>query len=155
LSARHSREEILSLMENIEVAAVATSRGEQMRVRMMHYAPDDDFNIYLATMKGDPKTVQMTDHPSVSLLVYQSEADINESTEVEITGKAFLVRGQKGREEALEMTAKRSPVVKSLTETGNSDMLDCIKVVPDTIKFRIFGEIAQGIPPTVIDFPQN
>lgn len=85
MSTQHSREEILSLMENVEVAAVATSAGEQMRVRMMHYAPDDDFNIYLATMKGDPKTVQMTDHPSISLLVYQPGADINESTEVEIT----------------------------------------------------------------------
>ncbi len=53
------------------------------------------------------------------------------------------------------MTAKRSPVVKYLTETGNSNMLDCIKVVPDTIKFRIFSEIVQGIPPTVIEFPQN
>ncbi|MBI4267957.1 MAG: 1,4-dihydroxy-2-naphthoate octaprenyltransferase, partial [Chloroflexi bacterium] len=42
-----------------------------------------------------------------------------------------------------------------LTETGNGGMLDCIKVVPDTVKFRIFNEIVQGNPPTVIEFPQN
>ncbi len=155
MSEQHSREEILSLMENVEVAAVATSAGEKMRVRMMHYVADDNLNIYLTTMKGDPKTVQMTHHPSISLLISQSGADINDSREVEITGKALFVRDQKEREQVMEMAAKRSPVVKYLTETGNSDMLDCIKVVPDTIKFRIFAEIVQGMPPTVIEFPQN
>ncbi len=155
MSEQHSQEEILSLMENVEVAAVATSAGERLRTRMMHYATDENFNIYLATIKGDPKTVQMTNYPSISLLVHQSGADINESKEVEITGKALFVRDQKERERALEMTAKRSPVVKYLTETGNSSMLDCVKVVPDTIKFRIFREIVQGIPPTVIEFPRN
>ncbi len=155
MSKQHTKEEILSLMENVEVAAVATSAGERMRIRMMHYATDENFNIYLATLKGDPKTVQMTNYPSISLLVHQSGADINESKEVEITGKVLFVRDQEERERALEMTAKRSPVVKYLTESGNSSMLDCIKVVPDTIKFRIFREIVQGIPPTVIEFPQN
>jgi len=155
MSEQHNQAEILLLMENVEVAAIASSAGDRLRVRMMHYAADDNFNIYLATMKGDPKTVQMTHHPSISLLIHQPGADINESKEVEITGKALFVRDQEEREQALEMTAKRSPVVKYLTETGNSDMLDCVKVVPDTIKFRVFKEIVQGIPPTVIEFPQN
>ena len=143
-------------MEKVEVTAVASSAGESMRIRMMHYATDENLNIYLATMKGDPKTVQMTHHPSISLLVHESgRADINESKEVEITGKAIFVRDQKERERALEITAKRSPVVKYLTETGNSGMLDCIKVMPDTVKFRVFSEIVQGVPPTVLEFPQN
>lgn len=155
MSQQHGKEEILSLMEGMPVAAVATSAGEGMRIRMMHYATDDNFNIYLATIKGDPKTVQMTHHPSISLLLHHAGGDINASKEVEITGKALFVRDEKERGLALEMTAKRSPVVKYLTETGNSGMLDCIKVVPDTIKFRVFSEIVQGMPPTVIEFPQN
>ncbi len=155
MSTQHSREEVLSLMDNVEVAAVATSAGERLRIRMMHYAADENFNIYLATLKGDPKTVQMTHYPSISLLLHQPGADINDSKEVEITGKALFVRDHRERERALEITAKRSPVVKYLTETGNGDMLDCVKVVPDTIKFRIFKEIVQGMPPTVIEFPQN
>ena len=152
---QHSQEEILALMEDVAVVTVATSSGEKLRTRMMHYAPDDNFNIYLATLKGDPKTAQLTNQPSISLLVHYSGADINESKEVEITGKALFVRDQKERERALERTAKRSPVVKYLTESGNSDMLDCIKVAPDTVKFRIFNEIVQGTPPTVIEFPHN
>ncbi len=155
MSEQHNRQEILSLMGEVPVAAVATSAGEGPRARMMHYATDENFNIYLATMKGDPKTVQMTHHPSISLLVHQSADDINESKEIEITGKALLVRDEKERQLALEMTAKRSPVVSYLVGSGNSGLLDCVRVVPDTIKFRIFKEVVQGMPPTVIEFPQN
>lgn len=142
-------------MEEVPVAAVATSAGEGLRNRMMHYAVDENFNIYLATLKGDPKTVQMTHHPSISLLVHHPGGDINESREVEITGKALFVRDREERERALEMTAKRSPVVSYLTGSGNSGLLDCVRVVPDTVKFRIFKEIVQGMPPTVIEFPEN
>jgi 1,4-dihydroxy-2-naphthoate octaprenyltransferase len=152
---QQNRKDILSLLENTEVAAIATAAGDRLRVRMMHYATDENFNIYIATMKGDPKTVQLTNCPSISLLIYQPGVDINEAREVEITGKAIFVRDPQERELALKMTAKKSPVVKYLTDSGNSGVLDCIKVAPDTIKFRIFKEIVQGIPPTVIELPQN
>ena len=107
MSTQHSREEILSLMDNVEVAAVATSAGERLRIRMMHYAVDENFNIYLTTMKGDPKTVQMTHYPSISLLLHQPGADINESSEVEITGKTLRDRARKERERVREINAKR------------------------------------------------
>ncbi|MBI4295844.1 MAG: 1,4-dihydroxy-2-naphthoate octaprenyltransferase [Chloroflexi bacterium] len=152
---QHGREEILNVMRSVPVAAIATSAGEKPRIRMMHYAADDNFTIYLATMKGDPKTVQMTNYPSLSLLIHKDGGDINESREVEITGKALFVHDAKEREQALAMTAKTSPVVAYLVSTGNSSVLDCIKVLPDTVKYRIFKEIVQGLPPTVVEFPQN
>ncbi|MDP6501656.1 MAG: hypothetical protein QF369_04030, partial [Dehalococcoidales bacterium] len=119
MSQPHSREEILDMMGEIAVTAVATSSLEGPRIRMMHYATDENFNIYLATLKGDPKTIQMTNYPSISLLAHHSGANINESKEVEITGKALFVRDHEERERALKITAKRSPVVKYLTESGN------------------------------------
>ncbi len=122
---------------------------------MMHFASDDDLNLYLATMKGDPKTVQITHHPSVSLLVYKGGDDINDSHEVEISGKAVIVKDRKERQRALELTAKRSPVVKHLVGAGNEGILDCIKVAPEVVKLRIFKEIVQGLPPTVLEYPEN
>ncbi|MBI2852373.1 MAG: 1,4-dihydroxy-2-naphthoate octaprenyltransferase [Chloroflexi bacterium] len=152
---KHSRREILDVMDKVEIAAVATSAGDKIRNRMMHYAADENFNVYLATMKGDPKTVQMTNHPSIALLVNQAGGSINESKEIEISGKAVFVRDEAEREHALTLTAERSPVVKYMVGTGNAGMLDCIKVIPNTIKFRIFSEIVQGMPPTVLEFPEN
>lgn len=155
MGEQHTSEEILSMLESVEVTVVATSAGDRVRCRMMHYAFDKNFNVYLATMKGDPKTVQITHHPSIALLVHKGEPDISDSKEVEITGKAFIVRDEQERRRALEATAVRSPVVNYLADTGNAQMLDCIKVVPETVKFRIFREIVQGKPPTVIEFPEN
>ncbi|MDO8569046.1 MAG: 1,4-dihydroxy-2-naphthoate octaprenyltransferase [Dehalococcoidales bacterium] len=151
----HTRQEIQSVMDKVEVAVVASSAGDKLRQRMMHYAFNEDCEIYLATMKGDPKTIQMVNHPSVALLISFPGANINESREIEITGKAVFVRDQAERDKALEMTAKRSPVVKYMTGSGNAGQLDCIKVVPDTLKFRVFSEIVQGQPPTVIEFPRS
>jgi 1,4-dihydroxy-2-naphthoate octaprenyltransferase len=155
MSERHTTEEILFVLQSVEVAAVATSAGDRVRNRMMHYAADEDFNIYLATMKGDPKTVQITNRPSIALLVHKGEEEINDSQEVEIIGKALITRDEGERKRALEATAQRSPVVKYLVETGNAGVLDCIKVAPQTVKFRVFREIVQGLPPTVIEFPEN
>jgi uncharacterized pyridoxamine 5'-phosphate oxidase family protein len=139
-------------MKDVPVIAVATLEGDKLRARMMHYAYDENFNIYLSTLKGEPKIGQMTNHSAISLLAHHAGANINESMEVEISGEALFIQGQKEREQAFERMAKRSPVVKNLTETGNSGILECIKVVPDTVKFRIFKEVVQGIPPTVIEF---
>ena len=155
ITQTHSQQEVLSVLQGAEVGAVATASGESLRNRMMHFAVDAGFTIYLATMKGDPKTVQMTRQPAISILVHKSEPDINNSREVEVTGRAVFVTDNRERERALEITAQKSPVVKYLTSTGNAQVLDCIKVIPEVIKYRIFGEIVQGMPPTVIDFPQN
>ncbi|MBI2906126.1 MAG: 1,4-dihydroxy-2-naphthoate octaprenyltransferase [Chloroflexi bacterium] len=155
MTQTHDKSEILAILNEAEVTAVATSSGKSMRNRMMHFTVDDDLNVYLASMKGDPKMLQMTRQPSVALLVYRNDGDVNGSREVEITGRPVVVRDEQQREHALRMCAKKSPVVKYLVETGNAGMLDCIKVAPDTVKYRIFNEIVQGNPPTVLDFPEN
>lgn len=151
----HSREEIMELLDGLEVAAISTAAGDRLRTRMMHYGVDKDFNFYLASMKGDPKTLQITHHPSVSILAFKQEENINDSREVEVIGKAVMVRDDAERQRALEATARKSPVVKYMMETGNQGLLDCIKVVPETVKFRVFREIVQGMPPTVMEFPQH
>lgn len=155
MNAHHTREEILSVLESVPVTAVATSAGMATRNRMMHFGADENFDCYLASIKGDPKTLQITHHPSVSLLIFRGGDDINESQEVEISGRAILVKDREERQRALKITAQRSPVVKYLVEAGNEDALDCIKVAPEVVKFRVFKEIVQGLPPTVFEFPEN
>src|SRR3990172_211452 len=149
------RGEVLAVLEQADVAAVATSAGKGMRNRMMHFAVDDSLNVYLASMKGDPKMLQMTRQPSVGLLVYRNDGDVNEAREVEISGHAIIVRDEQERQHALQASATKSPVVKYLVESGNAGMLDCIKIVPEIIKYRVFKEIVQGRPPTVLEFPEN
>lgn len=143
----HTRDEVLYHLKNGAVSAVATFAQNQIRSRMMHYAIDDSFNLYLSTLKNDPKTVQLTNNPTISLLVSIPESD---PKEIEISGRAiFLKDGDK--ESALVQLAKRSPVVKYLLETGRSEILDVIKVSPFWIKYRVFSEIVRGDPPFFLE----
>jgi len=152
---QHDKDKILSVLKNVDYAVVATVSGVDIRTRMMHFWNDENFNVYLASMKGDPKTLQLIENPSVSLLVFKHENDISDSTEVEIIGRAFFVKDKNERSKAFEELSKKSPVVKHLKETGNLNVLDCIKIIPVEVKYRIFREIVKGDPPTIIEFPQN
>ena len=151
----HGKDEILSAMDVVDTAFVSTAAGAEIRSRMMHYWNDESFNIYLASMKGDPKTLQITENPTLSLLILNRGENINESGEVELTGKAYLLKDGSEKDKAFEALAGRSPVVGYMKETGSLDLLDCIKVVPTLLKYRIFGEIVQGQPPTVLEFSEN
>ncbi|MBI2955078.1 MAG: UbiA family prenyltransferase [Chloroflexi bacterium] len=151
-SAYHDIETVL---DSIEVATVATASGEDIRTRVMHYAVDEDFNFYVSSVKGDPKTIQLTHNPSISVLVQQTRTDFVQMEEVEVTGRAEFVRDDEERARALEVLAKRSPVVGYLAQTGALDVLECVKIVPQLIKFRVAGEVVQGKPPKVLDFPEN
>ena len=146
----------MAILRGEETVVVATHTGDgDIRTRKMHFIVDDDFTIYLATMKGDPKTVQITHHPSVSLLLYKSAAKVTEASEVEVTGRASKVKEDVETRKALTRLQEVSPVVKYLADTDKTEILEVIKVVPVLIKYRIFEEITQGVPPTVLDFPAH
>lgn len=155
MSTGHTRHDVLAMLRQNSVATVATAAGRMVRQRMMHYAVSDDFTVYLATMKADPKIQQILHCPSVALLVHEGMADVNQSRETEIIGQAILVQDEDERQTALAATAVASPVVAYLSSIGQTALLDCVKIVPETIKYRVFGEIVQGQPPTVLEFPHN
>ena len=64
--AQRSKKEVLDYLERAEVAAVGTSNMGTPRQRMMHFGSDDDFNIYVSSMKGDPKVIQWSNIPETA-----------------------------------------------------------------------------------------
>ncbi len=155
MSVQHSKEEVLSLLREIPQITVATLKGPKIRTRMMHFVNDEEFNIYLASLKGDPKIIQITQNPNVSLLALKYEGDFPPATEVEITGWAELIHDEATRNKWFKEEAQKSPIVKYMVETGNTDKLELIRVRPEAVKYRLAREIVQGIPPTVFEMPEN
>lgn len=153
--SEHSKKEILSVLKNIPQISVSTRNGPGIRTRMMHFVNDDDFNIYLASLKGDPKTIQLTQNPHISLLALKYEGDFPAATEIEITGSAEFLQDESLRKKWFIEESSKSPIVKYMVDTGNTNKLELIKVQPEIVKYRIAQEIVQGIPPTVINFPNN
>jgi 1,4-dihydroxy-2-naphthoate octaprenyltransferase len=155
LSDKHSKTEILSVLKDTDNISVSTLNGVKIRSRIMHFVNDDKFNVYLASQKGDPKTLQITQNPAITLLALKCEGDFPAETEIEISGQAEIVNDESSRIKWFKEEASKSPIVKYMIETNNTDKLDLIHVRPEIVKYRRAQDIVQGIPPTILEFPEN
>jgi len=151
--ANRSKDEVLAYLARAEVGAVGTSNLGAPRLRMMHFAADEAFNIYLTSMKGDPKITQWLNVPQTALLIHQG-ATFMEMEECEVIGRAEIV-ADAGRERAVELLRHRSPIVAQMERQGALDRLEFIRVRPHSVKYRFVPEILQGQPPTVFEFREN
>ncbi|CAM3729913.1 prenyltransferase [Alkalicoccus chagannorensis] len=149
--SERSEQEILDYLERAEVASVGTSNMGRPRQRMMHFAVDDTFQVYVSSMKGDPKVIQWANIPETAMLIHQGQTFM-EMEECEIIGRAAVVRSAEEREKALGLLKDRSPIVGSFVEQDAVDRLEFIKIVPKTVKYRYVPEILQGEKPTIFEF---
>ena len=154
-----SRHRIRAALLAAKRVAVGTHAGEEVRVRMMHpgaFLPDDETArpiVYLASMKGDPKIREMTTRPEVALLLHESPTgEEHTSWEMEVTGRAEVVRDAAERERAKQATMRTSSIVQYLESVGQTDILAFVRVTPRFMKHRVFGEIVAGRPPSILDF---
>jgi 1,4-dihydroxy-2-naphthoate octaprenyltransferase len=154
-----SRRRIRDALLTAGRVAVGTHAGEEVRVRMMHpgaWLPDDETArplVYLASLKHDPKVREMSARPEVALLLHESPTgEEHTSWEMEITGRAEIVRDPAERERAKEATMRTSSIVQYLDSTGQIDLLAFIRITPRFMKHRIFGEIVAGRPPSILEF---
>ena len=152
--AIRSKEEVIDFLSRAEVAAIGTSNMGSPRQRMMHFAVDGQFNMYVTSMKGDPKVIQWSNIPETALLIHQGE-EFLKMEECEIIGRAEVLKDQGERDFAAQLLKTRSPIVAQFTEIGALDKLEFIRIRPFTVKYRFVPEILQGEPPTVFEFNDN
>ena len=152
--AQRSKKEVLDYLAKAEVAAVGTSNMGTPRQRMMHYGADDDFNIYVSSMKGDPKVIQWSNIPETALLIHQGKTFL-EMEECEIIGRAEIIRNKEDREKAIKIMTVRSPIVANFNEIKALDRLEFIRIKPFVVKYRFVPEVLQGEAPTIFEYPEN
>jgi 1,4-dihydroxy-2-naphthoate octaprenyltransferase len=154
-----SRRRIRAALLDAKRVAVGTHAGEEVRVRMMHpgaWLPDEETArplVYLASMKTDPKIREMSTRPEVALLLHESPTgEEHTSWEMEVTGRAEIVRDPEERERAKLATMRTSSIVQYLDSVGQTDLLAFVRVTPRFMKHRVFGEIVAGRPPSILEF---
>ncbi len=155
LTNKQTIEEVQKVILDADAAHVSTLAGPRIRSRMMHFGLGEGFTIYLASMKSDPKTVQISNDQNMTLLFRKVTEDERESAEVEITGLGEIVKDEDERQKGFALEVGKSSVVRGLIESGNTRLLECIKVRPLQVKYRVFKDVVAGVPPTVLEFPQN
>lgn len=152
--AQRSKKEVLDYLAKAEVAAVGTSNMGTPRQRMMHYGADENFNIYVSSMKGDPKVIQWSNIPETALLIHQGKTFL-EMEECEIIGRAEIIRNKEDREKAIKIMTVRSPIVANFNQIKALDRLEFIRIKPFVVKYRFVPEVLQGEAPTIFEYPEN
>ena len=95
----------------------------------------------------------MTTRPEVALLLHESPTgEEHTSWEMEVTGRAEVVKDPAERERAKQATMRTSSIVQYLESVGQTDILAFMRVTPRFMKHRVFGEIVAGRPPSILDF---
>jgi len=118
----------------------------------MYYGADSKFNCYLMSTKGSPKIDQILTTSNVSFIVFGLEDPYDNSWEVEIDGKAELLRETEEVNGALEKLKGRNPFADVAIESGITRQFDFIKLIPNVVRFRLYKEALEGMPPTVLEF---
>jgi 1,4-dihydroxy-2-naphthoate octaprenyltransferase len=152
--AQRNKKDVFEYLQRAEVAAVGTSNMGTPRQRMMHFGADEHFNIYVSSMKGDPKIIQWSNIPETALLIHQG-LTFMEMEECEIIGRAEVIRNKEERKKAVELMNVRSPIVANFYKINATERLEFIRIKPFIVKYRYVPEILQGEPPTIFEFPEN
>ncbi len=153
MAGKHNAEKIHSCLEKESVGILGTLDKEldYIRLRVMYYGNDDKFNCYLMSTKDSPKVNQILSSSNISFIVFKLEDPYDNSWEIEIDGKAVLLKEKGEVEFALEKLKERNPFAEVAIESGITRQFDVIKLVPKVIRFRLYGEALKGTPPTVLE----
>ncbi|MFA5779335.1 MAG: pyridoxamine 5'-phosphate oxidase family protein [Elusimicrobiota bacterium] len=145
--------EILPHLEkkNVGVLGTVDKDLKYVRLRVMYYGVDSKFNCYLMSTKGSPKVEQILSSLNVSFIVFGLENPYDNSWEIEIDGRAELLKSPSEINTALKKLEGRNPFADVSIESGITGQFDLIKLTPKVVRFRLYGEALKGTPPTVLE----
>ncbi len=150
----HKRSEIFEYLkkESLGILGTLETNSENIRLRVMYYGIDDEFNCYLMSTKGSPKIDQVQSSSKVSFLIFTIEDPYDESWEIEIDGTAELLKKKKEINFALEKLKGKNPFADVALESGIIGQFDFVKLIPEIVRFRVYGEALNGNPPSILHF---
>ena len=150
----HQKSKILDYLKKGSLGILSTreTNSENIRQRVMYFGIDDEFNCYLMSTKGSPKIEQVQSSSKVSFIIFSKEDPYDRSWEIEIDGIAEPLENKKEINFALEKLQGKNPFADVAVESGIIGQFDFVKLIPEIVRFRVYGEILNGNPPTILHF---
>jgi hypothetical protein len=149
----HYKSEIIEYLQKGSLGILGTNDigSGDIRQRVMYYGIDDKFNCYLMSTKESPKIDQIQSSSKVSLIILTIEDPYDKSWEIEITGLANLLSDTVEIGFALDKLKGKNPFADVVLESGILSQFEFVKLIPDIIRFRNYGEALSGNSPTILE----
>ena len=91
----------------------------------------------------------------VSFIILTIEDPYENSWEIEIDGFAELLSDKKEIDFALEKLKGKNPFADVVLESGIIGQFDFVKITPDIVRFRKYGDALSGNPPTILEMKES
>ena len=154
MAVKKDRKMVLDLMRKESTGILATydNNTNEIRLRVMYYGLDNEFNCFLMSARESPKISQILSSSNVTFIVFKEEDPYDKSWELEINGVANLLEEDTDINYALGKLRNRNPFADVALESGITKHFEMIKIVPQLVRFREYGEALKGEPPVTIKF---
>jgi general stress protein 26 len=144
--------EVLKALQRTTVGVLAAldNKSNKIKQRIMYYGIDSKFNIYFMSSKNSSKMNQMSISPEVSFIVFGLEEPYDNTWEIDIEGRVRIVEELKEQEIILNNLKNRNPFANVAIESNIINHFNFFHLIPEVIKYSIYGEILKGNSPVII-----
>ena len=146
---------ISAILKRCLYTSFNTLNDDKINSRVMVFASDPDLKyFYCLTNKTSEKVAQLGKNPYANLLILgtSDKLDGNSETQVQGTGQLFSKFSDKEVKTALDLLAEKSSMLSTIKDSGSLGDFCIIRIKTGEITFRVFKDILQNIPKTILNF---
>ena len=144
---------IYSILSRTLFSSFCTINKDRINSRVMVFACTPDLKtFYTVTNKLTEKISELESNPYVNLLILASSNMLDDYSETQMHGKAEICSeaGSAVVKEALDLLSEKSSMIKALRDSGSLGDYVITKINAEEIDFRIYKDILQNIPKTLL-----
>ena len=146
---------VSAILKRSLYTAFNTLNEDKINSRIMVFASDPDLKyFYCLTNKTSEKIAQLGANPYANLLILgtSDKLDGNSETQVQGTVQVFSKFADKEVKTALDLLSEKSSMLSTIKDSGSLGDFCIIRVKTGEVTFRVFKDILQNIPKTILNF---
>ncbi|MDH5681622.1 MAG: pyridoxamine 5'-phosphate oxidase family protein [Spirochaetota bacterium] len=149
----HTKDQIDDFLRNAFFSVLSFQGSDGLLSQLMIFGHAVDGSFYMISQNEKSIFEPLKAESQVSVLIYKEEENLDDITQLNIQGKATLIKDftSADGQTAFQCIGEKSPLIASVADDpGSSSNYSVIKVEASVISYITFGELKQFMPPTVL-----
>jgi nitroimidazol reductase NimA-like FMN-containing flavoprotein (pyridoxamine 5'-phosphate oxidase superfamily) len=149
----YSKKHIDSFLRDCFFAVLSYRDGAQLKSDLMVFSHHIDGTFYLITRQSSEGFHGISEDPSVSLMIYKEEEDLEAINYFMVSGTGSVIDelDSDDAEQALTLIGDKSPMIRNLLYDEDREKHCIIRVEAEQMSFVNWGDLKQGTPITILE----
>jgi len=142
------------LKRSIYTSFITMTNGT-INSRIMVFSADPDLkNFYCVTNKTSEKIAELGRNPVTNLLILGTSDTLDGLSETQVRGTSqiFSKISDSETKHGLDLLSEKASIINTLKNSGSLGDFCILKIKTSEISFRIFKDVLQNIPKTILNF---